>query len=477
MTHKLRDYQRTAVLDVVSDLKSNPLLVAPTGAGKTTMGAAIVKAYQSAFKRPVLWVAHRHELLEQARIADAQTVSVQSLCRRPGTDAGLLVFDEAHRTAAKSYQTVIEKHPNALRLGLTATPFRLDGRGLGNSYGRIVTAATTRELVDNHTLIEPTVYVVKPPTMAGVTRRGGDYAAGDAANAANTPEQRACIVGEYMKRLQHCRVLVFACTIEHSKSIVDAFTAAGVKAAHVDGNSPDRAERIDDLRHARISVLSSVDLFTEGFDLPAIDALIIARPTASLAMHLQMTGRVMRRAEGKFMAWVHDHAGNHLRHGPVTRGITYTLEDTEAATKPSEPLGLKLCPECFRMNPANVSHCVECGEAFTAEARTFDIDGSGEMVQLTTHQERAAYWASLEGRGRWQAFKDRFGDYPATVEIDGENVYINPDEADMTIKKLYYEQMIARARDKGYKPHWASHRYRSVFGVWPKGFVTEVRGW
>jgi hypothetical protein len=189
-----------------------------------------------------------------------------------------------------------------------------------------------------------------------------------------------------------------------------------------------------------------------------------------------MTGRVMRRAEGKFMAWVHDHAGNHLRHGPVTRGISYTLEDTEAATKPSEPLGLKLCDGCFRMNPANVSHCVECGEAFTAEARTFDIDGSGEMVQLTTHQERAAYWASLEGRGRWQAFKDRFGDYPATVEIDGDNVYINPDEADMTIKRLYYSQLLERARMNGYKDGWASHRYRQVFSVWPKGFVGEVKG-
>lgn len=504
--HTLRPYQRTACLQAVQRLRQNPLLVAPTGAGKTSMGVYIAQAVP----RRVVWLAHRQELIEQAagRLrahgiepgviksgvpetpdARVQVASVQTLTRRGRTDAGLIVVDEAHRACAASYTTVFDAHPDARRLGLTATPFRHDGKGLGRMFGSIITAATTRDLIDDHTLIDPTVYIVKPPDLSRVSKRGGDYAVAEAATATNTPEHRADIVEQWRKRCDGMPTLAFAVNVEHSRQIAQAFTDAGIAAEHVDGNTPgdEREAAIGRLRDGQTAVLSNVELFTEGFDLPTVEALIVARPTQSLALHLQMVGRVMRRAPGKFEGIVHDHAGNHLRLGLVGQPLTYSLDDTDAARRDSEPLGLRLCPECFRLVPAREPVCLGCGRAFTAEDRELTpVTGDAGMVELVSeHARRELLFDRLceeqAGFGYkpgyvYARFREETGQYPP-VYVDDEGVerYCNPETATAEVRRLYYRTCLATAIEKGWKPGAASHRYKELFQVWPKGFVADVK--
>jgi superfamily II DNA or RNA helicase len=508
--HHLRPYQRRACLEAIQRLRDNPLVVAPTGAGKTTIGSYIVQAVP----RRVVWLAHRQELIGQAagRLrshdidpgvikagvpatpdARVQVASVQTLTRRGLMSelAGplLIVVDEAHRSRAASYADIFDTYPHAARLGLTATPFRHDGKGLGPAYGCIVTAATTRELIDDGTLIEPDVYVVKPPDLSRVSTRGGEYAVAEAATATNTPEHRADIVEQWAKRCDGMRTLAFAVNVEHSKAIAEAFTAAGVAAEHVDGNTPtaEREDAIARLRDGSLSVLTNVDLFTEGFDLPAIEALIDAAPTQSLGKHLQRIGRVMRRADAKFTAVVHDHAGNHLRLGMVAQPLTYSLDDTDSVKRDSEPLGLRQCPECFRLVPSTAPQCLGCEYTFTAEDRELTpITGDAGMTRLVSeHTRREMLFDRLceEQVGFeykpgyvYAKFREETGEYPPVyVADDGSERYCNPETADAGVKRAFYRTILQTCIEKGWKPGAASHRYKELFGCWPKNFVSDVK--
>lgn len=501
MKHSLRPYQRTTCLSVITHRADNPLLVAPTGAGKTTCGVYIAQALRHL---GVVWVAHRVELIDQAverfaahgittgiikadrtpSEADIHVASVQTLARRATRNEKVFIIDEAHRAAADSYRRCIPA--DAIVIGLTATPFRHDGKGLGDLFGRIFTAATTAELVEDGTLHDPEVWVVRPPDMSAVRQRAGEYATAETTTATNTPERRADIVDQWKQRADGMRTLAFACSIDHSREIVAAFTAAGVPAEHVDGDTPDedRQAAIARLAAGDTLVLCNVALFTEGFDLPAIECIIDAAPTASLGRHLQKIGRVMRTSPGKSRAVVHDHAGNHLRLGRVTQPLAYTL-DSGVQTHLSEPLGLSHCGECFRLYAGDT--CPSCGaERPASERETLGIDGRAGMVEMSEQDVREAYFDRLceeqvqyDRKDGWvlHQFKDKYGEWPTVcrLEENGPLLYVNPDRADMTVKRAFFKGMLTLAVDKGFKPGWASVRYRDVFGVWPKGFVDEVK--
>ena len=473
----------------------HPLVVAPTGSGKTTMGVFLARALAD---RGVVWIAHRTELIDQAaqRFADygitagviqasrpatpgapIQVASVQTLARRDTVDAGVYIIDEAHHAAANSYRQAIPDA--ALRIGLTATPFRTDGKGLGDMFDTLIQAATPCELVASGALIEPEVWIVRPPDMQGVTRRGGDYAQGETAKRANTSERRADIVAQWIQRCAEMRTIAFAASVDHSAAIATAFVAAGVPAEHVDADTPpaDRAAAVARLAAGETLVLCNCRLFTEGFDLPAVEAIIDAAPTESLGLHMQKIGRVMRPADGKFRAIVNDHAGNHQRLGRVTQPISYSL-DTDAAVsrEPSEPLGLTVCGDCYRMYAG--AECPECG-AGREPGADHEIDGSAGMTQMTEHDTRAAYWSVVceeTGGGSWARakFNEKYGEYPATYIDDGEH-YFNPDTAGKHEKRMLYRTLLAVALDKGFKIGWASQQYREAAGCWPSGFVADVK--
>lgn len=500
---QLRSYQSRAVTAVLAARRDRPILVAPTGSGKTVMGVAITERFSR-----VLWLAHRKELIEQAAahlrvngafvgiikagvapapLARIQVASVQSLARRDNPPADLVVVDECHHSTADGYRRILRAYPDAMIVGLTATPFRLDGRGLGSMFGKIIVAATTAELCDQGFLHAPRVWASSAPDLRGVRTTAGDYNLGDLSRRVNDSGLTGDIVQTWRRRADGRRTVVFAVDVSHSEAITEAFRSAGVPAEHLDGKTPEaeRSAILSRLRSGETQVVSNCMVLTEGWDLPALECAVIARPTASLNLHLQMVGRIMRAADGKDGAIVLDHAGNHHVHGMVTRRLDYTL-DGSTRVGSSEPLGLRRCQRCGLMYTLGTLECPECGwEPEVSRAGEVTAE-SGELTEFNDddHAYRAEVWRLLEAEREaagfrdgwsWFRFIERFGAEPVLGEIDGRVELIDPATAGDREKEAVYKRLLAVAGEKGFKQGWASHKYKDTFGVWPRGFVSRAR--
>lgn len=442
----LRDYQERAVRSVLSTLDRRPLLVMATGAGKTFTAAELVRR----LGRRTLWLAHRRELIDQAARslsalelrtgvilagreptpgAQVQVASVQTLIRRRPPEAGLVVIDEAHHATGPSYARILEHYRDAAWLGLTATPFRLDGQGLGSAgFGEIIVAARPAELCARGTLIEPSVFAPDNPDLGGIKIRAGEFASREAAAAMSAPQLVGNVVQTWLRRAQGRRTVVFTVDVAHSQLLRDRFRQAGVRCEHLDGATPlqERQAILARLASGETTVLCNCMVLTEGWDLPALEVAVIARPTASLNLHLQIIGRIMRACPGKAGALVLDHAGNHHRHGMVTDHLEYSL-DARPKKRAGEG-GTKACPECTCLVAFGTRECPECGHEFPASERQAPEEVEGELVQLTgpmaeTHEERARFYQRMIAIGHRRgvaspssmasaAFKKRYGSWP-----------------------------------------------------------------
>lgn len=499
---QLRDYQEAAVTNVIAALGSRPILVAPTGSGKTVMATEVVRRLDV----PTLWLAHRKELIDQAAerleshglstgiikagyatfpLAPVQVASVQTLVRRDKPRAGLIVIDECHHAAADTYQRILDEYDGVPCVGMTATPFRLDGRGLGDLFGEIIVAAWADELCESGVLHSPKVWASKAPDLRGVRVTAGDYNLGQLSERSNTAELHADIIETWQKRAAGKRTVAFAVDVAHSLAITAAFRAAGVPAEHLDGRTPtdERDAILARLRSGETQVVSNCMVLTEGWDLPALECAIIARPTASLNLHLQMIGRVMRARDGKDGAIVLDHAGNHHVHGLVTRRLHYALGNEKVGF--AEPLGLRRCKACGLLFDTQLPACPECGWAPVAEESRrgrFGVHYAGELAEFddSSFEYRRQVWNLIEAEREasgykpgWSfyRFEELFGVKP--VVVGGE--LIDSDRATMDEKRAVFEQFARIAAERGYKPGWAAYRYRDTFGCWPRGFVTDVR--
>jgi len=451
----MRNYQRKAVRLLSKCLADKPLLVSPTGSGKTVMLTKLCRR----LSMRVLWTAHRRELITQAGdhlesigFSNYKVTSVQKQARRPiDEDIDLIVIDEAHHAIRDSqYQKLFDSGLPVL--GATATPLRLDGRGLGDMFGRLVVAATPAELVKDGYIQEPVIYSHACPDMTGAKKIGGDWSKKEVGQRSNKRKLRADIVQTWIERAYGLKTICFAATIEHSKAIVRDFKAAGISAEHLDGKTP-KAERdaiLDRLRAGITLVVSNVGIVTEGFDVPALDCAIMARATASLGLWLQMCGRIMR-PEG--YALILDHAGNALRHGSPTRPIEYSL--TEGAKRPSEALGLKTCPDCLLLVKSGCRVCPDCGKDLSPVARALAAVQAGQLVPFS---DRQAVWKQVKrDRAKYKAI---FGEAPVVIDT----ILIDPNEEN---KRKIYAHYVKIAWDKGYKMGWARVQYKRIYGHFP----------
>lgn len=459
---RARDYQVRAVRLLEETLADTPILVSPTGSGKTIMLVNLCRR----LGLKVLWVAHRRELISQAAshldaigFADYYATSVQKQARYSiPSDAALVVIDECHH-AIKDSQYEKLFNSGLPVVGATATPFRLDGRGLGDLFGRLVVAATPRQLVDEGYIQEPTIYSHPGPDMSGAKRIGGDWSMKETGLRSNKPKILADILATWKRRADGAKTLGFASTIDHSKSMVAEFTRAGIPAEHLDGKTPkqERDDILGRLGDGITYMVSNVGIATEGFDMPALDCAIMARPTASLCLWLQMCGRVMRN-EG--YAIILDHAGNALRHGSPTRKIEYTL-DVNSKQKP-DVLGLKMCPGCLLMVKSGANICPDCGMDLSPVARVIRKEEAGELILF---QDKEAVWEQI-GHDRDQ-YKAIFGEPP--IVIKGE--LIEPTDQN---KRRIYEHYVRKAWQKGYKMGWARVQYKRIYGHWPGSALSTV---
>jgi DNA repair protein RadD len=405
-----------------------------------------------------------------------------------------IVVHNCHHAIGSTYQRIISALPGVPLIGLTATPFRMDGRGLGDTcgghalFGEIVVSAYPDELVARGILHAPRVFAAPPPDLRGVKVTGGDFNLRELVDRMGR-ENPADLVKTWQARASGRRTVAFAVDIAHSQRIVAAFRAAGIAAEHLDGSSgkDERKAILARLKSGETKIVSNCMVLTEGWDLPALECALIDRPTMSLNLHLQMIGRIMRSCPGKDGAIVLDHAGNHHIHGLVTRRLNYSL-DGSIKVGSSEPLGLKHCRQCFVLYENTLPACPECGfvpePAVRGGGEDRKTEGEGELSEFAEDFDyRKRIWnlieaerESMDFKPAWSLFRyeERFGGRPLVVEIEGRRELIDPKRATMSEKQAVYESLMKTVEEEGLNPGWASHRYREFFGVWPKGFVNRV---
>lgn len=408
MSFTLRGYQELLIDRARGAIRGgarSPLLVLPTGGGKTAISAEIMGSAARKGRRSV-FIVHRRELviqtsrtfekvgIEHGIIAagfspdprsSVQIASIQTLARRemPWTP-DMMVFDEAHHVASETWDQLYTRYASAVRLGVTATPMRMDGRGLGDWFDTMIEGPTTRWLIDNGYLSNYRIFAPSTPDMTGVKMRAGDWVNNEVAARMDRPSITGDAIQHYRNLCDGARAIVFATNIEHSQHVIAQFQAAGYPAAHLDGKT-DRTVRDQTLARfaaGEIRVLSNVDLFGEGFDVPAIEAAILLRPTASTGLYLQQVGRALRTSDGKSHATILDHAGNALRHGMPDEVREWSLDpQIKRKRNVSDIPAIKQCPQCFAVHEPR-PFCPHCGHEYQVSRREIE-QRDGILVELS----------------------------------------------------------------------------------------------
>jgi len=411
---QLRPYQEAAVAALRRAYATGhraPLLVMPTGAGKTQVFTYITAAMAQRGRRVTILV-HRRELIAQASRkldqagvphgiiaagtpatnAPIQVASVQTLIRRledtPAPD--LIIIDEAHHAVAGSWGKILDHWPNALRLGVTATPARLDGRGLRDNFDVIVHGPTVSDLTAAGYLAPSKLYA--PPIKADLSTiptRAGDFASDAAAAAMDKPSITGDAIDHYRRICPGAPAIAFCCTTDHAEHVAAQFRSAGFSSAAILGTTPiaQRDQQLKDLASGAIQILTSVDVISEGTDVPAVTTAILLRPTASLGLYLQQVGRILRPAPDKANAIVLDHVGNIHRHGWPDDVRTWSLDSKprrqrDNSTAPT----VRTCPVCFAaFKPQPI--CPYCGAPSELTPREIQ-QRDGELQELERRAQR-----------------------------------------------------------------------------------------
>jgi|TARA_Y100000289_G_scaffold62552_1_gene71877 superfamily II DNA or RNA helicase len=411
---QLRSYQIKAIDSLRYSFntkgKKSPLLVMPTGAGKTVVFAAISKAI-SQNKKNVLILVHRRELIDQASkklkaigvkhgvIAakykesrnNIQIASVQTLVRRLVKNTfnpNYIIIDEAHHAAAGSWTKIIDHFKDAYKIGCTATPIRLDGRGLADYFDDLVKGPGVAKLIDEKYLAPYKVFA--PPLKVNLDKvktLGGDYQKKELEKQIDSVDIIGDAVQQYKKHADGLPAIAFCISIKHATDVCNKFKDAGYKAAIVHGEMKvdDRDKAIKGLGNGKIQILTSVDVISEGTDVPDVSAAILLRPTKSEGLYLQQVGRVLRPKTNK-TAIILDHVNSTRTHGFVDDKRDWSLHSQKKKKKKGELAPhVETCKKCFATyKPTPV--CPVCG--YQAENRErFIKQEEGELEELKRKEQ------------------------------------------------------------------------------------------
>lgn len=440
---QLRDYQESAVQAVRDSFRSghkNTLLVSPTGSGKTVIFSYIAAGMARNNKR-ILIVAHRRELLKQISAAlkkvgvahavmtggyrgvptaNVVVASVFTLVKRiKGMQPfDLIIGDEAHHfTPDSSWGKVVIGFPRARVLGVTATPERLDGKGLGQMFDDMVMGPTVAELTAQGFLSHAIVYAPSAPDLNGVGTRMGDYVQKQLEEAMVKTVITGSAVKHYGKYAPGKKAIAFCVSVRHAKDVAAEFREAGYTASHIDGgmNEEERDGVLKAFEEGRVQVLTSCDLVSEGFDLPAVEVAILLRPTKSLGLYLQQCGRAIRPHPDKERTIILDHAGNTARHGFIDDDREWTLADgfVQGRGKGDKAETVRTCTACFAMHKPSPS-CPVCGYVYPVKPRMVKhIDGDlvvtsrdGEQDMTTAEGVLQNKFKVLTSVGRKRGYKN-----------------------------------------------------------------------
>lgn len=403
---ELRPYQSELIANARRALRTHRrvLIQLPTGGGKTVIAAAMMHGAAERGMR-AWFVVHRRELVDQTSKTLDKVGVEHGFCaagfpvqyRKPVTVCGvqtlvgrverlpkpdLIIWDEAHHCAAGTWKRVREAHPDAFHVGLTATPERLDGKGLDDAFAALVPGPSISWLIEQGFLSPYRVWSHPTPDVSDVRLRGADYDPRALEALVDAPHILGNAVQHYLDICPTAQAVAFCVSVNHAIHTRDAFRAAGVIAEELDGSAHPghRRKMVAAFRRGDIKVLTSVDLFGEGFDLPELQAAILLRPTASLGLYMQQVGRALRAAPGKEFAVILDHAGNVARHGLPDEEREWRLQGRRKR-KGKGGTPTKVCPGCFGTVHAAAATCEHCGHEFAISPREVD-ERDGVLVEF-----------------------------------------------------------------------------------------------
>ncbi|MDB5596247.1 MAG: type restriction protein res subunit [Hyphomicrobiales bacterium] len=456
---ELRPYQAAGVAEIRAHFSAGRrrvVYVLPTGGGKTICFSFVAASVVDRAKS-VLLLGHRDEIVRQIsgalsalgvehgviaaghplRPGPVQVASVATLARRLGPDLpkfDLVVIDEAHHAVAGIWRKIQAALPDAFVLGVTATPERLDGRGLASTFDAMVQGPTVTELTAGGFLSPFRLYApAEPVDLSAVKAKAGDFEAGQLARAMSRPVIIGSAVDGWERICLGVPTVAFCVDRAHSQLVAERFRARGHRAVHIDGETPPTQRRaaIEALRTGDIDVLCNCGLISEGVDVPAIGAALLLRPTQSLAMYLQQVGRALRVSPGKERAHILDFAGNVWRHGAPDAPRAWSLDSKRRKAPATAPQSnFRRCQACSALSQRRSRGCTACG---------------AEIAM--TPAERAEIEAELVAAERLRIMDEVRG-LPYSAQL----AWAGADEHRLRI--------IASVR--GYKPGWAWHRLQEL---------------
>lgn len=387
---ELRLYQQELVNNIKKSMLNGHrhiVAVLGCGGGKSVIQAAIAKSATDKGNR-VLFLVHRKELCEQiertfrdmgVNLTLCHIGMVQTVTRRLAQieAPAVILQDEAHHALSPTYRRIYDHFSDAYLLGFTATPQRMNEGGLGAVFDDLITSVSTAWLIEHHYLAPYHYYGVTLADTSQLHTKHGDFDKAEVEELMSKHVIYGNTVKNWKKYADGKQTIVYCASIVASKATADEFRLAGVNAIHLDGATPkhERERAVQAFRDGTVTVICNLDLFGEGFDVPDCEAVVLLRPTKSLALHIQQSMRSMRYKPNK-EAIIMDHVGNFMRHGLPDDERTWTLKSKRKKTK--NKINVKRCPNCFMVVPASVKICPTCGMELTREtetnpAKTLDI--------------------------------------------------------------------------------------------------------
>jgi DNA repair protein RadD len=339
----------------------------------------------------------------------------------------------------------LEQYPNARLIGLTATPCRADGRGLGNFFDELIIGPQIPELIEREYLVPTIYYAPANPDLKGVETRQGDYVIKQLADRMNRDDLVGDIISNWHKYGQRRRTIVFCVDVAHSIHIRNEFNKSGVTSEHVDGSTPkvERDTILARLASGETDVVCNCMVLTEGFDCPTVGCIVLARPTKQLGLFRQMAGRGLRPAPGKSNLILIDHSGAVYRHGLLEDPVEWTLDVTRRAENPTHE-------SRTRAETSRLMECSQCGA----------LRKGGEACPA----------CGFLPQRRPDAIIFRDGDL-ARVDRNGRPI----ESSDPRERARWHSMLTHIAGERSYKSGWVSHKFKEKFGTWPSSrYVTPV---
>ena len=399
----LRPYQSDAINNIRNAFRHHRrvLFVCPTGGGKTMIFSEIAKAST----KKVLILAHRKELIEQASerigvphgiimsgvVPDydqrIQIASVMTMVNRLHKfQPDFIIVDECHHAVAGSWEKITSAYNGAFILGVTATPCRLDGKGLKAAFDVLIEGPNIKSLIDMNFLVKPKTYASQND-FTKIKTTAGDYDKKEIFDAFSKPSITGSAIESWIKYAEDLPTVVFCINIKHAEDIAALFSKFGYSAEVVHGelDKTERKARLNRLRTGETKIITSVDIISEGTDIPAVGCIVMMRPTKSLGLYLQQAGRGLRTIEGKKHCIILDHAGNCFRHGLVTDLRKWELTDTKIE-EAKKTFTLRHCKNCFAVFGPIYDICPECGTMVEKQLKKIKTI-NGELVLVDDNLE------------------------------------------------------------------------------------------